>query len=121
MSVQEQQLSAPEVVHAGARQPRHVHPAVILAVLSTASFLAQLDVWITNVGLPAIGRGVGAGSLSDLSWVLNGYAIVYAAFLVPAGRLADRFGRKGGFLLGLAIFGVASLGAAFSGSIWVLV
>jgi EmrB/QacA subfamily drug resistance transporter len=101
--------------------PRQVHPAVILAVLSSASFLAQLDVWITNVGLPAIGHGVGAGSLSDLSWVLNGYAIVYAALLVPAGRLADRFGRKGGFLLGLAIFAVASLGAALSGDIWVLV
>jgi EmrB/QacA subfamily drug resistance transporter len=96
-------------------------PALILAVLSMSSFLAQLDVWITNVGLPSIGSGVGAKSLSDLSWVLNGYAIVYAALLVPAGRLADRFGRKGGFLIGLAIFGVASLGAAFSGDIWVLV
>jgi EmrB/QacA subfamily drug resistance transporter len=121
MSVQVQLPPVSEVALPGTRQQRHVHPAVILAVLSTASFLAQLDVWITNVGLPAIGRGVGAGSLSDLSWVLNGYAIVYAAFLVPAGRLADRFGRKGGFLLGLVIFGVASLGAAFSGSIWALV
>ena len=71
--------------------------------------------------MPSIGTGVGARSLSDLSWVLNGYAIVYAALLVPAGRLADRFGRKAGFLLGLAIFGVASLGAAFSSDIWVLV
>ena len=86
-----------------------------------SSFLAQLDVWITNVGLPSIGLGVHAKSLSDLSWVLNGYAIVYAALLVPAGRLADRFGRKAGFLLGLAVFGVASLGAAFSTDIWVLV
>ena len=96
-------------------------PAVILAVLAMASFLAQLDVWITNVGLPSIGTGVGAKSLSDLSWVLNGYAIVYAALLVPAGRLADRFGRKAGFLAGLTIFGLASIGAAFSGNIWVLV
>jgi EmrB/QacA subfamily drug resistance transporter len=102
--------------------PQHrVHPAVVLAVLSISSFLAGLDVWITNVGLPAIGEGVHAGSLSDLSWVLNGYALVYASFLVPAGRLADRFGRKEAFLLGLGLFGVASLGAAFSGSIWVLV
>src|SRR3954452_16125653 len=96
-------------------------PALILAVLSMSSFLAQLDVWITNVGLPSIGVGVGPQSLSDLSWVLNGYAIIYAALLVPAGRLADRFGRKAGFLLGLSIFGVASVGAAFSGGIWVLV
>ncbi len=98
-----------------------VSPALILAVLSIASFLAQLDVWITNVGLPAIGSGVHADSLSNLSWVLNGYAIIYAALLVPAGRLTDRFGRKGGFLLGLSLFGVASLGAGLSGDIWVLV
>jgi EmrB/QacA subfamily drug resistance transporter len=100
---------------------KHVSPALILAVLSIASFLAQLDVWITNVGLPAIGSGVHADSLSNLSWVLNGYAIVYAALLVPAGRLADRFGRKAGFLFGLALFGAASLGAGLSGDIWVLV
>ena len=108
---------------AGTRLPASAtnRPAIILAVLSMSSFLAQLDVWITNVGLPSIGAGVGAQSLSDLSWVLNGYAIIYAALLVPAGRLADRFGRKAGFLLGLTIFGLASIGAAFSGGIWVLV
>ena len=87
---------------------RSVNPALVLAVLTAASFIAALDVWITNVGLPAIGRGVGEKSLSNLSWVLSAYAIVYAALLVPAGRLADRFGRKGGFLLGLTLFSVAS-------------
>jgi EmrB/QacA subfamily drug resistance transporter len=100
---------------------RDARPVLVLAVLSIASFLAQLDVWITNVGLPNIGAGVGAASLSDLSWVLNGYAIVYAALLVPAGRVVDRFGRKGGFLLGLAVFAAASLGAGLSGDVWVLV
>jgi EmrB/QacA subfamily drug resistance transporter len=100
---------------------RSVNPALVLAVLATASFIAALDVWITNVGLPAIGRGVGEGSLSNLSWVLSAYAIVYAALLVPAGRLADRFGRKGAFLLGLALFSAASLGAGLSSNIWILV
>jgi EmrB/QacA subfamily drug resistance transporter len=100
---------------------RTVHPALVLAVLTTASFIAALDVWITNVGLPAIGRGVGEGSLSNLSWVLSAYAIVYAALLVPAGRLADRFGRKGGFLIGLTLFSAASLGAGLSSNIWILV
>jgi len=71
--------------------------------------------------LPAIGKGVGERSLSNLSWVLSAYAIVYAALLVPAGRLADRFGRKGGFLLGLALFSAASLGPAVCSNIWVLV
>jgi EmrB/QacA subfamily drug resistance transporter len=101
--------------------PTPVNPVLVLAVLALASFLAQLDVWITNVGLPDIGAGVGESSLSALSWVLNGYAIVYAALLVPAGRVADRFGRKESFIVGLAIFGAASLGAAFSGSVEVLV
>jgi EmrB/QacA subfamily drug resistance transporter len=100
---------------------RAVHPVLVLAVLATASFIAQLDVWITNVGFPAIGEGVGESSLSNLSWVLSAYAIVYAALLVPAGRLADRFGRKGRFLLGLALFTAASLGAGLSSNVWVLV
>jgi EmrB/QacA subfamily drug resistance transporter len=53
--------------------------------------------------------------------VLTGYAIIYAALLVPAGRLADRFGRKPGFMLGLGLFTAASLGAAVSSNVWVLV
>src|SRR5882672_10872858 len=101
--------------------PRPRRPALILAVLATASFVAVLDVWITNVGLPTIGRGVHERSLSNLSWVLSAYAIVYASLLVPAGRLADRYGRKGGFVLGLAIFIAASLGCALSGDIGVLI
>ena len=101
--------------------PRPTRPGLTLAVLATASFVAVLDVWITNVGLPAIGRGVHERSLSNLSWVLSAYAIVYASLLVPAGRLADRYGRKGGFVLGLALFMTASLGCALSGDIGVLI
>jgi EmrB/QacA subfamily drug resistance transporter len=100
---------------------RHIHPGLALVILSASTFMATLDVWITQVGLPSIGRGVHASSLSDLSWVLSAYAIVYAALLVPAGRLADRIGRKAGFLTGLGLFTAASLAAALSGDIWVLV
>jgi EmrB/QacA subfamily drug resistance transporter len=100
---------------------RRTRPAVVLAILSAASFLGTLDVWITNVGLDAIGKGVGSHSLSDLSWILNAYAIVFAALLVPGGRLADRYGRKGAFLVGLSVLGIASVGAAFSTDIWMLV
>ncbi|MGW0948590.1 MFS transporter [Streptomyces sp. NPDC002623] len=119
MSSQDQM--APPLTQGGGEGSSNAHPALILAVLAMASFLGQLDVWITNVGLPNIGQGVGSTSLSDLSWVLNGYAIVFAALLVPAGRLADRFGRKNGFLLGMAVFVAASLGAALAGDVWVLV
>ena len=53
--------------------------------------------------------------------MLNAYAIVYAALLVPAGRLADRYGRKGGFLIGLTIFTLASVACAASSGVWWLV
>ena len=66
----------------------------ILAVLAAVAFMAQLDLFIVNVALPAIGRSFGGADLSGLSWVLNAYAVVFAALLVPAGRLADHFGRR---------------------------
>jgi EmrB/QacA subfamily drug resistance transporter len=97
------------------------HPTVVLAVLCVAQFLSALDVFIVNVALRKIGVGVGASSLSDLSWVLNAYAIVIAALLIPAGRIADLFGRKRGFLLGLGVFVAASVGAASSSSLSMLV
>ncbi|MEV7323988.1 MFS transporter [Streptomyces sp. NPDC093970] len=100
---------------------RKPHPALVLAVLATAMFVSALDSFVVNVALTPIGRGLGETSLSHLSWILNAYAIVYAALLVPAGRLADRFGHKNGFLLGLGVFTAASLGAAASGNLWVLV
>src|SRR4051812_968149 len=104
-----------EAVRAPAR------PGAVLAVLSAAAFMASLDLFIVNVAFEDIGRDFHGVSLSDLSWVLNGYAIVYAALLVPLGRLADRFGRKPGFLLGLTIFTAASLACALSGGPWTLV
>jgi EmrB/QacA subfamily drug resistance transporter len=93
----------------------------VLAVLSAAAFVASLDLFIVNVAFDEIGRDLGGPALSDLSWVLNGYAIVYAALLVPLGRLADRYGRKAGFLLGLALFTAASAGCAAADTLWVLV
>jgi EmrB/QacA subfamily drug resistance transporter len=77
-----------------------------------------LDLFIVNVAFPAIQRDFAGTSLSGLSWILNGYAIVFAALLVPAGRLADRSGQKRGFLFGLILFTVASaLCAAATGPV----
>src|ERR1700710_765925 len=89
-------------------------PVAVLIVLSLAAFMASLDLFIVNVALPDLGRDLHRPDLADLSWVLNGYAIVYAALLVPFGRLADRYGRKPGFLLGLGIFTAASPARAAS-------
>ena len=100
---------------------RAVNPNVLLLILCAATFMSALDLFIVNVGLRAIGESVGEQSLANLSWVLNGYAIVFAALLVPAGRLADRYGNKPAFMTGLAIFSLASLGCALSSNLWVIV
>ena len=94
---------------------------VVLAILSAAAFMASLDVFIVNVAFDAIGTDFTGATLSQLSWVLNAYAIGYAALLIPAGRIADRYGRKGGFLLGLAVFTLASVLCAAADGIWWLV
>lgn len=88
----------------------------ILLIVSLASFMSSLDVFIVNVAFPSIERQFPGTGLSALSWVLNGYAIVFAAFLVPAGRLADRIGHRRAFLTGLIVFtaGSALCGLALS-------
>jgi len=93
----------------------------ILTTLSLAAFMASLDLFIVNVAFAKIGRDFHGASLSNLSWVLNGYAVLYAALLVPLGRLSDRFGRLGGFIGGLALFTVASAACAASPNLWSLV
>lgn len=59
--------------------------------------------------------------MADLSWVLNACAILYAALLVPLGRLSDRFGQKAGFLAGLATFTAGRAACAVSGNLWSLI
>src|SRR5689334_17771930 len=80
----------------------------ILLIVSLGAFMSSLDVFIVNVAFPAIQRQFPDATLSTLSWALNGYAIVFAAFLVPAGRMADRIGHRRAFLAGLLIFTVGS-------------
>ncbi|MGW7711354.1 MFS transporter [Streptomyces sp. NPDC054771] len=77
-------------------------------IISAGVFVVNLDLFIVNVAVPALGDAFDGTSLASLSWVLNAYAIVFAALLVVAGRLADRYGHRRGFLLGLAVFTVAS-------------
>lgn len=93
----------------------------MLLVLCAASFMATLDVFVVNVAFPDIGRDMHDASLSNLSWILNGYAIVYAALLVPLGRLADRYGRKQTFLAGLLLFTLGSAACAASPGLWALI
>src|SRR5262249_10900672 len=75
----------------------------------TAVFMALLDATILFVAFPSIRRSYATVSTADLSWILNAYTIVYAALLVPAGRMADRMGRRRVFLGGVGLFTLGSL------------
>jgi MFS family permease len=101
----------------------HGHPRkwTVLVVLSTVAFMAQLDLFVVNVAVPAMGRSFHGSSLADLSWVLNAYAIVFGALLVPAGRLADHYGRRRFLLGGVGVFTSGSVLCAVAPSLGILV
>src|SRR3954467_2941322 len=97
------------------------HRARVAAIVSVGVFVASLDLFIVNIAFPDIERDFHGTSLASLSWILNAYAIVFAALLVPAGRWADRTGRKRAFLAGLGLFTLASAACAAAPSVGVLV
>lgn len=103
------------------RRATAASPRLVLAIVSVGICLANLDLFIVNVGLPNIAREFRGASLEDLSWILNGYAIAYAALLVFFGRLAERHSRNLSFLLGVALFTAASAACALAGSVEFLV
>ncbi|WP_433384365.1 MFS transporter [Micromonospora sp. KLBMP9576] len=78
-----------------------------LSVGLVAAFMTLLDVSIVNVALPSMDRALGA-SPSDLQWVLSGYALTFGLVLVSAGRFGDMRGRRTAFVLGIAVFTLAS-------------
>src|ERR1035441_150216 len=90
---------------------------IVTLIVCAGVFMASLDLFIVNIAFPSIERSFHHASLGSLSWIVSGYAIVFAALLVPAGRWADAFGRKRAFLLGLAIFVLPSVGCAASPSV----
>lgn len=95
--------------------------AQVLVIACAGVVLASLDLFIVNVALPDIARDLHNPNLSELSWVLNAYAIVYASLLVFFGRLADRYRRDRAFVLGVAVFTAASAACAASTSVAMLV
>lgn len=103
---------------APASSSRHslVFPIVGLGVLLTG-----FDSFVVTVALPGIAASLNTRNLTDLSWILNGYTIAFAALLVPAGRLSDRLGSKRAYLLGMALFVGASAACAAAGGLAVLV
>jgi EmrB/QacA subfamily drug resistance transporter len=91
-----------------------------LAVCLVAGFMTLLDVSIVNVALPSIQQGTGA-SPSDLQWIVSGYALAFGLTLVGAGRVGDAIGRRPVFIVGVVLFGAASLACGLAASSAVLV
>ncbi len=88
-----------------------------LAAVSFGLFMIMLDNTVVNVALPAIQKDLGTG-LSELQWIVTGYALTFAALMLIGGKLADAYGRRLIFVIGIVIFTVASLwcGLADSGN-----
>ncbi len=109
-------------VEAAVVPPRVLHAPhwAALAVLCAAALIINVDATILNVALPTLVRNLHATS-SGLQWVVDSYALVFAGLLLVGGSLADRFGRKRFFLIGLTVFAAGSIGAALSGSVDLLI
>jgi EmrB/QacA subfamily drug resistance transporter len=90
-------------------------PFLILMTASTGCTLTVLDTNVTGIVLPTIARDFGA-SFADVEWVISTYVLCFASLLLPAGAIADRFGRRRIFLIGIAIFALASLLCGFAWS-----
>ncbi|WP_083998675.1 MFS transporter [Actinomadura kijaniata] len=92
----------------------------VLATCCLSLFLVGLDTTAVNVALPAIGAGLDVGT-RGLEWTVDAYTLVLASLLITSGALADRFGRRRVFRLGLVVFGVASVACALAPTAGVLV
>src|SRR5215472_5227905 len=81
---------------------------MILTSLLLAAFVINVDTTIVNVGLPTLARELHASN-SQLQWVVDAFNLLFAGSVLVAGSLSDRYGRKGMLLVGLFVFGAASL------------
>jgi EmrB/QacA subfamily drug resistance transporter len=104
---------APEAQPAPDADRRPIRIAGVLALMAVAEFMLTLDLSIVNVGLPAIRDDLGFAQ-DSLQWVVNGYALTFAGFLLLGGRAADLFGGRQVFLGALGAFTLASLACALA-------
>ncbi len=97
---------------------RHVstevaRPGLTLAAVAVVQFMVSLDLSVVNVGLPQIATGLGFSAVG-LTWVIHAYALTFGGLLLLGGKVADSYGRKRVLLLGLGVFGLASLAGGFA-------
>lgn len=89
--------------------PGSTHAGVVLAIGSMGFFLITLDISIVNVALSSIRHDLGGGTTTQ-QWVIDGYTLLFASLLLFAGTVSDRIGARKALGIGIAVFGVASLG-----------
>ncbi|MEU7220791.1 MFS transporter [Nocardia iowensis] len=92
----------------------------ILGVLCLSLLVLMIDGTVLNLAIPSLIRELNA-TPSDVQWILDGYVLVFAGLLLTAGSLSDRFGRRRMLIIGLAVFGVASLAAVLATEPWQVV
>src|SRR5919201_40575 len=92
----------------------------ILAATILASSMAFIDGTVVNVALPALQTSLNATAV-DVQWVVEAYALLLSALLLVGGSLGDRYGRRKVFLIGVAIFAVASTACGFAANIGQLI
>src|SRR5271156_992379 len=113
-------MSTPAIPAPGSRR-RVSRPTAVLAVAVLGCFMAFVDATIVNIAVPNIAQHFSGSSLSSVSWVLNAYNIVFAAFLVGGGQLADLLGRRRVFSFALVAFTLGSALCAAAPSLNLLV
>src|SRR5271168_864921 len=113
-------MSTPAIPAPGSRR-RVSSPRAVLAVAVLGTFMAFVDATIVNIAVPDIHRDFAGAQLSSVSWVLNAYNIVFAAFLVGGGQLADLLGRRKIFSFALITFTLGSTLCAVAPSLGLLV
>src|SRR3954465_13556991 len=91
----------------------HVRKPIALVSLLLAAFVINLDTTIVNVALPTLVRELDASN-AQLQWIVDAFNLLFAASVLAAGSLSDKFGRRGMLLAGLAVFGLASLAGGFT-------
>jgi NTE family protein len=103
------------------QRDRSANPGAVLGVVVLGAAMAFIDATIVNISVPSIAAQFPESPLSSISWVLNAYNIVFAAFLIGGGQLADAFGRRRVFSLALLVFTTASALCALAPTLPVLV
>ncbi|WUL62379.1 MFS transporter [Streptomyces sp. NBC_00344] len=99
--------------------PRPAHPGIALTVIAACQLMVVLDATIVNIALPHIQTALGF-STSDLTWVINAYALTFGGMLLLGGRAGDLLGRRRMFITGILLFTLASLLGGFAQEPWQL-